>query len=1221
MKEHEDCDMNRIEKASVIVDSTVLEEIVTEEGKTEGVLGGRDEGEDMMVDVVGADAVDLDGKADSVRLVEECMQKETESHDLNMDVKEEVAGSGEEDVCHDSIGSSVSTVEKVEVRDCEMGFESRGESQIGGGDIAGIDGKELTERGLIVEQCVESVEDCLQKETEIRDLNMDTKQVAGSGEEDVCHDSVGSGVLAFEKVEVTVNEEGLKTSIEVRECEMGFESKGEPQFGGGDITGKEQMERGSTVEQHVESVEECMQKETETHDLNVDMEEAAASGEDVCRDSAGSGVAAFEKVEVTVIEEGLNTSLEVSKDVLQGNDATACGSLVQDSKESSIGGGNIVVIDNKDLTDRGSTEEVVEQHVESVEEVGDGDRVMDGKTKKEAETVDSSKIEESLATTTNLCSQEVDMIVVEDGFASKDEAKDGVSVDPSLVSANNQDSSTELVNVGTDEVDGRSKEDCMHPINEIITDDSQGNASRETRFVGGENDLIDREVELDRGLAKEIMEQPIECDQQVGNEDCVVDEKIGKESEDLDSTKIPEPSTTTNPGSEDVDVVVVEEGLASKDEAQDGVSVDPSLVCADNRSLPTKVVNSATSEGDVIAQAENVDQQAEVISHGARNLENGTGVGDSKSAVDSSSGEPQFGGETAVIDIEETEKGLTAEEKEIVEQHPESVQKVIHGDGVMDEKTRKEDEVLDSSKIPESLIATNLGPEEVLTMKNVAQDSDSVGQRLVYPDNQSLSTENSDPRAEIDTTSKDESVHPTVEITACTGVDQGIKAGDASRCSINDAAVCVKPSNEVPTSAEMNGFQVSADAFEEVNGVTPCADVVKHCVVHEDSGFSYEDAHMERGEDAGMDIDEVLGWKDEMPGIDVLSGHQEKDQHDKINADSEGGNIVNNVVSFKKRKFLDPISDGSEKKPNLNLEKVATALISTPKPSFKVGECIQRVATQLTGPPLVLKSDNDPNGQRVDQLVGPENSQMERMIVESKQSSVDEMLSQLQLVAQDPMKGHTFLNTIKPFFYDHRAVGRPVSVRKRKTSNENEAEEFEFDDVNDSYWTDRIIQNHSEEQLLQDNQNGGQEHHVVVSEPDKPAKANRRSNKKRFLFSNHEMGLKEQSELVERRRQNLATEVVLKFPEGIYFPSEIHLNKMFRRFGALMESETEVDRQNGRARVVFKKCCDAEVAHSSAGKFNIFGPINVNYELNYNPLVSYKPLPLSLLQEDSMDAS
>ncbi|XP_024960521.1 translocase of chloroplast 159, chloroplastic-like [Cynara cardunculus var. scolymus] len=1070
MKEHVDRDMPDIEKSSVIVE---------EKGKTEGGLGERDEGEDMMVDVVGADAVDLDSKANSVRLVEECMQKETETRDLNMDVKEEVAGSGEEDVCHDSVGTSVLTVEKVEVRDCEMDFESRGESQIGGGDIAVIDENELMERGSSLEQRVESVEECTRKEAEIRDQNMDVKEeVAGSGE-DVCCNSVGSGVLAFENVEVTVNEEGLKTGIEVQDCEMSFKSKGEPQLGGGDIAGKEQMEKGSNMEQHVEYVEECM-KETVSHDLNMDMEEAAASGEDVCHDSVGSGVVAFEKVEVTVIEEGLNTSLEVSKDVLQGNDATACGSLVHDSKESSIGGGDIVVIDNKDLTERGSTEEVVAQHVESAEEVADGDRMMDQKNKKEAENLDSSEIAESL---------KVDMIVVQDGFASKDEAKETVSVDPSLVSANNQDSSTELANVGTDEVAEMSKEESLHPKIEAI------NTSRETRLVGGENDLIDSEEKSDRGLAKEIMEQPMECDQQVGDEDCMVNEKIGKESEALGSSKISEPSITTNPGSEDVDVVVVEEGLTSKDEVQVGVSVDPSLVCAD------KVVNSATSEGDVIAQAENVDQQVEVIANDAQNLESGTGVEDSKSAVDTSSGEPQFGVETAVIDIEETEKGLTVEAEEIVDQHPESVQERIHGDDVMDVKTQKGDEVSDSSKIPESLTAANLGPEEVLTTKIEAQDGDSVGQRLVYPDNQSLSTENSDLRAEVGTTSKDESVHPTIEVASRTEVDE--------------------------------------------------------------------------------------------------------------------------VTGSEKQKDLDSISDDSENKPSLHPDKVPTDLGSTPKPSFIVGEFIQRIASQLTGPgpPLVLKSNSDPDGQHVDQLVGPENSQGERTIIENKQSSVAEMLSQLHLVAQDPMKVYSFLNTIKPFFHDRRtAVGRPFSVRKRKTSNENEPEEFEFDDVNDSYWTDRIVQNHSEEQLLQENQNGGQEQHAVAYEPDKPAKAHRRSNKKRFLFSNHEMGLKEQSELVERRQKNLATEVVLRFPEGIYFPSEIHLNKMFRRFGALMESETEVDRQNGRARVVFKKCCDAEVAHSSAGKFNIFGSINVNYELNYTPLVSYKPLLLSVLQ-DSMDTT
>ncbi|KAI3770273.1 hypothetical protein L6452_01400 [Arctium lappa] len=72
------------------------------------------------------------------------------------------------------------------------------------------------------------------------------------------NDSVGNGVLGSEKGEVTVIEKGLKTSIEVRDCKMASESRGDPQFGGGDvdvIDEKELTERGSTVEQHVESVE------------------------------------------------------------------------------------------------------------------------------------------------------------------------------------------------------------------------------------------------------------------------------------------------------------------------------------------------------------------------------------------------------------------------------------------------------------------------------------------------------------------------------------------------------------------------------------------------------------------------------------------------------------------------------------------------------------------------------------------------------------------------------------------------------------------------------------------------------------------------------------------------------------------------------------------------------------------------------------------------------
>ncbi|XP_076884233.1 uncharacterized protein LOC143533276 isoform X2 [Bidens hawaiensis] len=363
---------------------------------------------------------------------------------------------------------------------------------------------------------------------------------------------------------------------------------------------------------------------------------------------------------------------------------------------------------------------------------------------------------------------------------------------------------------------------------------------------------------------------------------------------------------------------------------------------------------------------------------------------------------------------------------------------------------------------------------------------------------------------------------------------------------------------------------------------------------------------------------------------------------------------------LKKRKARLSVSNGSVKKQARVSNKVSTAPVSTPtskptptpKPSFKIGEMIQRVASQLTGPPSVIKSGSDPkvdHGQQVDQTVQtPENSQAE--------TSVADMLSQLHLTAQDPMKEHSFFQTIIPFFYERRAavfsksLKKPPTVEtpdddvKLKPPNENEPEEFKFDfdfvDVNDSYWTDRIIQNHSEDQpmqYIQDDQNGAvEESQIVEHEPEKPAKRRRQSSKersnkkersnrkeKRAASSNRKPEpepepVPEEPEIVRKRRENLATEVVLKFEEGINFRSEAQLNKMFRRFGPLMESETEVDRAGGRARVVFKKCSDAEVAHNSAGHFNIFGSVNVSYELNYSPLVSYKPLPLLLpvLQED-----
>ncbi|KAL0303047.1 UNVERIFIED_CONTAM: hypothetical protein Sradi_6172800 [Sesamum radiatum] len=110
----------------------------------------------------------------------------------------------------------------------------------------------------------------------------------------------------------------------------------------------------------------------------------------------------------------------------------------------------------------------------------------------------------------------------------------------------------------------------------------------------------------------------------------------------------------------------------------------------------------------------------------------------------------------------------------------------------------------------------------------------------------------------------------------------------------------------------------------------------------------------------------------------------------------------------------------------------------------------------------------------------------------------------------------------------------------------------------------RIVQNYSEEQLLHNTQNGAGNLQLVPFGAEKSVKP------------------------------------------------EINLNKMFRRFGPLMESETEVDHDSGRAKVIFKRGSDAEVARNSAEKFNI--SVLVNYQIGYSPLISVKILPLTIPQ-------
>ncbi|KAM1406444.1 hypothetical protein ACFXTH_001114 [Malus domestica] len=304
--------------------------------------------------------------------------------------------------------------------------------------------------------------------------------------------------------------------------------------------------------------------------------------------------------------------------------------------------------------------------------------------------------------------------------------------------------------------------------------------------------------------------------------------------------------------------------------------------------------------------------------------------------------------------------------------------------------------------------------------------------------------------------------------------------------------------------------------------------------------------------------------------------------------------------------------------------KVTVAKVSNttpaPKQSFKIGECIQRVASQLTGSPIVKSNSDRPAGDGSDVAFQSSGDVHRGKTIDGTEySSLDELLSQLQSAAEDPRKDYHSLKTVVNFFCDFRnsvAVGQlpgmehvavdKVGGRKRKSNSAfGLPETFEFDDMNDTYWTDRVIQNGAEEQTPRRGRKVNYQP-VVLAQPEKsPQEGRRPYTRKRYSQTVNALPPERPVGYVD---ENAPTELVMNFTEVNSVPSEIKLNRMFRRFGPLKEAETEVDRESSRARVVFKKCSDAEVAIDSAGKFKIFGSIPVNYQLNYTPSqLNYTP--------------
>ncbi|KAF6150547.1 hypothetical protein GIB67_030348 [Kingdonia uniflora] len=241
---------------------------------------------------------------------------------------------------------------------------------------------------------------------------------------------------------------------------------------------------------------------------------------------------------------------------------------------------------------------------------------------------------------------------------------------------------------------------------------------------------------------------------------------------------------------------------------------------------------------------------------------------------------------------------------------------------------------------------------------------------------------------------------------------------------------------------------------------------------------------------------------------------------------------------------------------------------STPQ-SFKIGECISRIASRLTGTPPILKCSTErfqKSAFEVDVIdEGPDGDDgfpytlekpLRRRVITPNKYSSDEMLSEFTLTVRDSMKG------------SKENDSRPVTEDTKKRS-------LRDDDDDDDYTPKK-----------------------------EKRKYRRRTVKSQLQLEKPVSALKETSHMDEFT----PTALILTFAEADSVPSKTNLNKIFNRFGPLRESETEVSMESSCATVVFKKRIDGEVAFSSAQKFSIFGQAIVTYQLKYLPLTPTTPL-------------
>ncbi|VAH08216.1 unnamed protein product [Triticum turgidum subsp. durum] len=277
--------------------------------------------------------------------------------------------------------------------------------------------------------------------------------------------------------------------------------------------------------------------------------------------------------------------------------------------------------------------------------------------------------------------------------------------------------------------------------------------------------------------------------------------------------------------------------------------------------------------------------------------------------------------------------------------------------------------------------------------------------------------------------------------------------------------------------------------------------------------------------------------------------------------------------------------------------------------SFKIGECIRRAASQLTGPSPIAKSQNentaeaenaefDVSSDDAANELTVEKCAKRRRLHSHHLADPKELFSQLCSVAIEPTDGYNFSALTISYFSDFRnyvvSVATEASIIERSTSKRRRKKrvlpspELETTDhMQDSYWSGLSLLNHPIHSLKR------------ASTNTRPRRR-RKSSHETDLSSVQDQQMAPKKEIqVERSIIHVdekivdewkPTALVLSFGRSTDLLSGNDLIKKFGRYGPLKESESEVQKSTNTIKIVFKKRADAEKAFNAAGKYGTVGP-------------------------------